>query len=224
MTFSRVRAAVAAAASCVAIAPVATASQQSTPLTAAPTGLACPGTSPVTASGRAVLFTHRWNLYGCLRRGGPVSLVAEGVSPRAYPPIVWWRMPTVQGAMVAFHRTVSWKCGTDSVVVVDLARGRTVSEVPAGTYDVESGANGCMSYGDTVRSLAVRRDGVAAFIAGQPTRYEVAISGPNGLEVVASGSDIDSASLSIEYTTGYRTIGWWQAGAWQRAELPPLAG
>ena len=175
----------------------------------------CRQGAAIARNGKALVFAQRWGLYGCLRSDMRVQHVFSG-EPKQSLAGASYASPVVYGTLVAYGITGGWKCGSYSVVLYDLKLRKTVQQVPAGTANRESSANGCEDSGTgPVRSIDLWANGTMAFIAGRPGGYEVGVVDATGMRSIASGADIDP--LSIGRTRD--SVTWWQAGTQHTAPI-----
>lgn len=189
---------------------------------------ACPGTHARTlvadAQGQAYFGRERygnWDTFACIyrpRRTYELPYLAVYEEPGACelgcaPPA---GRVALAGTMVAFSSSNvpsakygDCRCSAWKVVVLDLRSGRVVRSVATGIHKPEQGSY--VGVGEAL-DIVVKSDGSVAWITENyemsfmaPPFYEVHLSDKKGDRLLASGTDVQPASLALAGSTLYWT-------------------
>jgi hypothetical protein len=200
--------------------------------TAPPAGAAerraCGSGKLVAAGAQALLFKHGTTLWGCERGARRARAVArqDDYNYADDPPS--WRIPTLAGRWAAVQQSSTPRnCTTYTVSVTDLRTGHARSYLAGSGRDDPPDMFGCTGYGGEVADLALRSDGVAAFIVRHPqARWEVARTRPTR----AGNGEVPSVSLARDPAINPRSlvltrtgVAWTSGGEPRWAPLPPRA-
>lgn len=174
----------------------------------------------VAQGAQAVVFTVQVgtgvDLRACLRGGGRTMVLA-----RTDGPTQTWRHPVVAGRFVAYGLIFGdEQCPEQVVEVVDLRRRRAVAQIPAGGAVDFSEVHQCQSTGSPATAVALRSDGLTAFVVdrGDGT-YEVAHgAGRNRMVSLGRGADIEPSFVRVTRTE----VHWLAGGEVRRARVPRL--
>lgn len=161
---------------------------------------------------RTALVADGAKLRGCAA-GGPWRTLAITDCDLA---CFEWSLPRHTGTLAAYVAFSHWKCGTETVEVVDLRTGRTRVSLYGGSDYVDYTPNGCEAGGGSVTDLVLRGGGATAFIDVRwDGSLEVLRADRRGVRVLAHGPAIEPTSLTLH---GDR-IAWRDAGVARSASL-----
>jgi hypothetical protein len=160
------------------------------------------------------VVTRGGRTWGCWIRTGSRHLIAATSSADG-PATLTARRLVLAGRYLAFNQEYSREDVEESVSVLDVRTGRShgadaVADVAAPRPDARN----------AVTAIVLRPDGAVAWIARnddiQPARYEVLALGAGRPALLATGPDIDPASLAVAGSRVY----WTAAGAPQLGAFP----